>query len=436
MDFSNFYGMRNRDYEKTTTDLGTVVVSHDVGTAFTVRNQVRYGVTDRDSMITAPRFVSNTSTDIRRTDWKSRDQTDTIAANQLDATARFRTGAVTHALVTGVDLSREIDENRTRVETGPAAPDTDLFHPNPDDPYIGGLAPNGASTKGTARSVAAYAFDTVKLGERWELSGGARWDTFNIRYDSIAATGVNTPFERTDDMVSWRGGAVFKPKPNGSVYVGAGTSFNPSAEGLSLSAATVNLAPEQTRNYEVGTKWDLPRRRLSVNAAIFSTEKTNARTPGINPGDPPTVLRGRQRVQGVEAGAAGRLTSRWEIYGGYAFMSSEIRASNTAAELDNDLTLTPRHTFNLWTTFRLPWETTVGGGVQFMDAVFRNTLNTTEVPSYSVLSAMAAKDVNRHLTLRFNANNLADAQYVDRVGGGHFIPGAGRSASLTAGFKF
>ena len=68
--------------------------------------------------------------------------------------------------------------------------------------------------------------------------------------------------------------------------------------------------------------------------------------------------------------------------------------------------------------------------------VFRNTLNTTEVPSYTVLSAMAAKDVNRHLTLRFNANNLADAQYVDRVGGGHFIPGAGRSASLTAGFKF
>ena len=173
-----------------------------------------------------------------------------------------------------------------------------------------------------------------------------------------------------------------------------------------------------------------------MNAAIFSTEKTNARTPGIDPGDPPTVLDGKQRVQGVELGTAGRLTSRWEFFGGYAFMSSRILASNTAGELDNDLTLTPRHTFNLWSTFRLPWETTVGGGVQFMDAVFRNTLNTTEVPGYTVVSAMAAKDVNRHLTMRFNANNLADARYVDRVSGGHFIPGAGRSASLTAGFKF
>jgi catecholate siderophore receptor len=243
---------------------------------------------------------------------------------------------------------------------------------------------------------------------------------------------------------------VFKPRANGSVYAGAGTSFNPSAEGLSLSPATVDLAPEQTRNYEVGTKWDLPRRRLSVNAAIFRTEKTNGRTPGINPGDPPTVLAGRQRVDGFEAGAAGRLTSRWEVYGGYAFMSSRIDASNTPAEIANDLTLTPRQTFNLWTTFRLPWETTVnlwttfrlpwettvGGGAQFMDSVFRNTLNTTRVPSYWIMSAMASHDVGRHLTLRMNANNLTDARYADRVSGGHFIPGPGRSASLTAGFRF
>lgn len=436
VDFSHFYGMRQRDYEKTATDLGTVVASHDFGDAATLRNQVRYGHTTRDSLITAPRFISNDSTDIRRTDWKSRDQTDEIVANQLDLTARFRTAGIAHALVTGVDLSHEIDENLTRVETAPPAPDTDLFHPTPDDPYTSSLVRNGAGTKGTAQSVAAYAFDTVKLGAKWELTGGARWDSFGIQYDSVATTGVISPFERTDHMVSWRGGAVFKPRSNGSVYVGAGTSFNPSAEGLSLSAATVQIDPEKTRNYEVGTKWDLPRRRMSINAAIFRTEKTNARTPGINAGDPPTVLQGRQRVDGVEAGAAGRITSRWEVYGGYAFMSSDIRGSNTQAEVDNNLTLTPRQTFNLWTTFRLPWETTVGGGAQFMDTVFRNTLNTTSVPSYWVFNAMAAHDVGKHLTLRANASNLTDAQYVDRVGGGHFIPGQGRSASLTAGFTF
>ena len=62
-----------------------------------------------------------------------------------------------------------------------------------------------------------------------------------------------------------------------------------------------------------------------------------------------------------------------------------------------------------------------------MDSVFRNTLNTLEVPSYWLINATAAYEVNTHLTLRLNGNNLADEDYVDRVGGGHYIPGAGRS---------
>jgi catecholate siderophore receptor len=32
--------------------------------------------------------------------------------------------------------------------------------------------------------------------------------------------------------------------------------------------------------------------------------------------------------------------------------------------------------------------------------------------------------------------NLADERYIDRLGGGHFVPGDGRSAVLTASFSF
>ncbi len=71
-----------------------------------------------------------------------------------------------------------------------------------------------------------------------------------------------------------------------------------------------------------------------------------------------------------------------------------------------------------------------------MDSVFRNATNTAQVPSYWLLNALVSYDVNRHLSLRLNANNLADEQYVDRVGGGHYIPGPGRSVQLSAGFRF
>ena len=78
----------------------------------------------------------------------------------------------------------------------------------------------------------------------------------------------------------------------------------------------------------------------------------------------------------------------------------------------------------------------LGVGGQFMDSVFRNTTSTTEVPSYWLFDAMATYPINDTITLQFNASNLADEEYVDRVGGGHFVPGPGRRVSLTARFGF
>jgi catecholate siderophore receptor len=235
---------------------------------------------------------------------------------------------------------------------------------------------------------------------------------------------------------SWRAGVVYKPQPHGSVYAGLGTSFNPSAEGLTLATTNVNLEPEKTRSFELGSKWDLLGQRLSLTGAIFRTEKTNARTPGVNPGDPPQVLDGVQKVDGVELGVFGSLGTRATLFAGYAHMWSEIEASNTAGEAGNALAQTPENTFNLWLTYRLPFELTLGGGVQYMDSVYRNALNTLQVPSYWLVNATAAYPVSPKLTLRLNAYNLADEEYVDRVGGGHFVPGPGRSASLTLDFKF
>ena len=357
-------------------------------------------------MITAPRFASvNTSTLLNR-QLQSRDMDDGILANQTNLTARFATGGIAHAVATGVELVRETSVNYAR--TGPLAPQADLFHPDPDAPYAGPIVRSGASTDATARSTAAYAFDTISLGTQWELTGGLRWDRFDVDYTSVAVGGAVTPFERTDEMVSWRGGVVYKPRANGSIYGGYSTAFNPSAEGLSLSAATATLEPEQTRSLEAGTKWDVLNERLQLTAAVFRTEKTNARTPGVNAGDPPTVLQGEQRVSGVELGASGRINRQWTLLGGYSFMSSDIEASNTPTDVDTALAMVPAHTFNLWTTYEFPWRLTLGGGVQYMDSVFRNAANSATVPSYWLLNTLVSYEVNRHLTLRLNGTNLAD----------------------------
>ena len=41
----------------------------------------------------------------------------------------------------------------------------------------------------------------------------------------------------------------------------------------------------------------------------------------------------------------------------------------------------------------------------------------------------------RDLTLRLNAFNLFDKRYADQIGGGHFVPGPGRSVLATLSFR-
>ena len=112
----------------------------------------------------------------------------------------------------------------------------------------------------------------MRLGQRWELTGGVRVDRFDADYHQTFPT-PELQFNRVDVMTSWRGAVVFKPASNGSIYFDYGNSFNPSAESLSLSAATARTEPEENKTYEVGTKWDLYSGKLSLRAAGFRTDK-------------------------------------------------------------------------------------------------------------------------------------------------------------------
>jgi catecholate siderophore receptor len=200
------------------------------------------------------------------------------------------------------------------------------------------------------------------------------------------------------------------------------------------AANNINLEPERSRSFEIGTKWDLPSNRLGVNAAVFRTEKTNARTR--NATNEPFVLDGTQRVTGLEFGVAGSITPAWTVLANIAWMDSDIVASRNPAEQGQDFALTPEKSATVWTTYTLPIALMLGGGVQYQDAVFRNTINTLSVPSYWLLNATAAYPINENLTLRVNGDNLADQEYVDRVGGGHYIPGPRRTIKLSFDVTF
>ena len=436
-----FYGYIDRDREKLGSDLGTFRYEREFNDIVAVRSQLRYGHSTRDSIASPPRFANNNSTAINR-ELRSWITEDDIWDNQTDFTLRFNTGSIRHAAVVGTNLTYEknIRMNRTGANAG-----TNLYNPNPYDVYTGAIVTSPFVGDVTGKTFAVYGFDTVTLNKYFEIVGGLRYDYFDVEGVSAATTGI-TPIAQTTRLLSGRGALVFKPTEAGSIYASYGNSLNPSLEGLSYATATnaLNVDPEKTQNYELGAKWGFFQSRLLLTSAIFRVDKTNARTPGVNPGDPPIVLDGRQRVDGIELGATGNITRNWQIIAGYSLLDSRIVESNTAPTIVNGITYrevgkrlinTPRNSFNLFSTYSIN-KFFFGGGPRFVDRRYGNTINTRFVDSYWLVDAVASYQITKNIDLRLNGYNLTNKYYFAQIAGGHVVPGAGRSVLLTTGIRF
>ncbi|MEK7954020.1 TonB-dependent receptor [Luteolibacter soli] len=467
--YSNYYGNLNRDYEDITTDLITGVFEHDFNENLKLRSTLRFGRNDRDSVTTAPRFVDgDTSAPIANFNslaltqqFQSRDQVDTAVFGQTDIRYDFNTGTIEHNLVGGFEVGHEVSKLLGRAVENPngtlaAAPVTNLLFPNNYLPYAGSIVYNGAFTQTVSDTAALYLFDTIKFNDCWELSGGLRWDSYEVDYDTrtadttnnalVTTNGVLSDLGRNDSNFSYRAALTYKPVREGSIYLGYGTSFNPSTEGLSYIASpggtnnTLNLfnaPPEENETIELGAKWEFFDQKLLLSSAIFRTEKTNART--TDPTDPTIVtLTGEQVVQGFEVGFAGSITDKWRVIGGYTFLDSEVKSSAVAAEVGSEVSNTPENSFSLWTVYDLPKNISVGVGAQYVGSRYNNNNVDTrqQADGFTIFNAMASYAMNENVTFQLNVDNLFDEEYIDRVGGGHFVPGQGRSAVLSATLNF
>ncbi len=422
-----FYGFAERDREILNQDTATVKVEHEFTDVNSVRSQLRYGKSGRNSIATPPRLAGNDTTAVNR-EMRSWVAQDTIWDSQTDFRLQAKTGGIRHNLITGAAFTHE---GNTRINrTAPNSPTT-LLNPNPADVYTGTITTNPNVGDITGKTQSVWAFDTAKLGEKWEATGGARWERFDVR-------GVSTtpaPVAQNVKFASVRAGLIYKPTQNGSVYSSYGTSVSPSLEGLSYSTANTAIPPEKTYTAEVGTKWEYGGGRLLVTGALFRVAKDNARTPGLLPTDPPQVLAGQQVSQGLELSASGAITRSLRVLGSYTLIDARIRSSNTPAEVGRTFQNTPRNAASTWFTYTAK-RLTLGVGPRFMGRRFGNNTNTRQVDGYGTVDAMASYSINRHVDLRMNLSNLNDAYYFERLGGGHLIPGPSRYVMVTTNLRF
>ena len=477
----NYYGFRDGNYLRTDVDMVTLKLEHDISTWAILRNRARFANNQRDARITEPQLNTATSGSITPTTplnqiSVNRNQIATFSNegflwDQLDATAHLNTFGARQIIVIGAEGGRETSDpvrptfnyvNPTG-QTINTVPTANLLQPNESQSFSGNSAPS-SNVHLTSTSYALYLLDTIQMGRYWELIGGARFDRFLSNEKSIAypTPKMATPGgpivqgpptitypSRLDRKPSWRAAAVFKPTSYGSIYFDYGTSFNPSAEALSLTVGpsgtgTANLAPEFNRSYEVGTKWDLNNARLSLRADLFRTTKDNAREAS------PTnslvyVLAGTQRVDGAELAVTGRISDRWQVLSSYTFMHSEVVHSQYyPASVGYRLANVPDNLFNIWTTYQPMHRLTIGGGGNYVGS--RSASSTVpldptthlikQVPGYVVLNAMGRYTLTDNLAFQVNVFNIANRNYIDEIHPAHIVPGAGTSGLFGLNFRF
>ncbi len=434
----NFYGFQSNDHLKANVDISTIKFEHDFSKDLTLRNQTRYARYTRDVSVTEPQITTDPAVTTRV--MKIRKSLETYLGNQTDLTSKFETFGAAHTVVTGLAV-----ESETSSPTVFAYDNTTTNTQNPAQVGFNNAAVTTTSiTKTKIDTLGVYALDTIKLGKSWEISLGGRFDNMQSELDQLTlATNTRVNLSHTDNLFSYSGGVVYKPAKNGSVYFNHGTSFNPSAESLALTAPTANLAPEKNTMYEVGTKWDLFKKRLSTTMAIFRIDKDNARE-ALNATT--TVLSGSQRVDGFLFQASGKLTDNWNLMLGYTFMNSRVTKSLISDTYKNRaLANTPEHSASLFTTYKFKSEFEVGGGTNFVSERFVTPTAAPDVvsgavrnvPSYLTFNLMAKYPLGKNITMQLNANNITNKYYHDQIRGTQaVVPGEGRVVLLTTNIKF
>jgi catecholate siderophore receptor len=314
-------------------------------------------------------------------------------------------------------------------------PETPLLNPDATEP-LPAVQPITSQQNTTAHSAAVYATDTIGITPYLDFVAGVRFDHFSADYvQNSWTTGAILDLDHTDNVTSPRAALVIKPTPQQSYYLSYGTSFDPSAEALTLTTKTANLGPVKAKTYEAGAKTNWLDGMFSTTAAVFRTEVDNSQT---NDPENPTIttLNGDQRVDGLELGINGYVTKHLEIVAGYTYLDGKTLSSGTAAYVGQSLPNVARNALNLWAEYELTdaWE--VGAGGNWLGARFADSGQTATIPGYVVFNAMSSYKLSKAVSLQLNVFNLANKLYYDNAyytsaAENHIFPGAGRTAKLT-----
>lgn len=303
----------------------------------------------------------------------------------------------------------------------------DVFHydvrdyPEPADPQW------GSQSDVKTRQSGVYAMARLKVADPLTLVLGTRMSWWRTQSENLMS-GVTDPAVTEHGRMTPYAGLVYDIDDHWSAYASYADIFRVQSDLRTADGGS--LPPVVGSNYEAGVKSEWLDGRLNTSFALFRiTERNRAQSDPNYPevGDCCYQASGQVRSQGVEAEVSGRLAPGWEVSGGYTFNTTRYLkdAENGGAPFR---TFTPKHIFQLWTTYRLPsqWNRwSVGGGVNVKSGVYTESAVQGPVSGssvrvsqggYAIWNARIGYRVSDHVSLGLNVNNLFDKVYYQRLG--------------------
>ncbi|HUG52488.1 MAG TPA: TonB-dependent siderophore receptor [Vicinamibacteria bacterium] len=334
-----------------------------------------------------------------------------LLGDQLELASGFRTGAVAHDLLVGVEVSRLQDRFVQDVALLPAL---DLLEPvePPGRPTPVTIAAFGLAGDSRALVLAPYLVDRLTLSRRWQAFLGARFDTFD--YEDRPSRTV-----RDESRLSPLLGLVFSPSDVVSLHASAGTAFAPPS-----TQVVGPRDPETSRSAELGAKLQFLRGKAFVGATAYVLEREAIAIPdasGIFKQD------GDQRSRGLELDVSAEPARGLVTYVAYAFTDAELTRFAEAVQTPvgpmvfdrsgNVPSFVPRHLLNVWISKEWRGGLGLAAGLRALSEQFAGEDNRYRVPGYATLDAAAWYDTGR---ARFGVNlkNLTGTEYVTRGFGG------------------
>jgi iron complex outermembrane receptor protein len=300
---------------------------------------------------------------------------------------------------------------------------------------------------------------TVTLGERLDLTGGARVDfekkkaTLQNFYDPPIAPPVTVNGDKDFSNVSPQGSVAYRIRTDAMVYATAGRGYKAGGFNSASPVGSEAYGEERTWTVEGGTKTSWVNGRLSANAAVFYINWDDLQLNVPNPAVPAQFYIanvGGAVSKGVELEVGARARPGLDLFTAVGYTHARFSAGSFSSGVDvsgNRLPNTPDYTTSAGVQYShavAPGTTVLGrADVVFYGAFKYTDSNVIGQDAYSLVNFRGAvtgphwmADVvvrnafdTRYIPLAFPYASFAPSGFMGEMG-------APRTFTVSGGFRF